>query len=50
MSVDGGCIMYSGGRVRGIGWMEGVNVALSMTVEAARQCTKDRKEWRVWYT
>ena len=39
----------SGGRVRGwprLGWMDGVNVALSnriMTVEAARQCAKDRK-------
>ena len=38
----------SGGRVRGrqrLGWM----VALGnrgMTVEAARQCSKDRKEWR----
>ena len=42
----------SGGRVRGrprLGWMDGVKVALGnrgMTVEAARQCTKDRKEWR----
>ena len=42
----------SGGRVRGrprLGWMEGVKVALGnsgMTVEAARQCAKDRKEWR----
>ena len=42
----------SGGRVRGrprIGYMDGVNVALGnrgMTVEAVRQCTKDRKEWR----
>ena len=42
----------SGGRVRGrprFGWMEGVKVALGnrgMTVEAARQCTKDRKAWR----
>ena len=29
--------------------MDGVNVALGnrgMTVQAARQCTKDRKEWR----
>ena len=39
------------GRVRGrprLGWMDGVNVALGnrrMTVEAARQCAKDRKEW-----
>ena len=41
----------SGGRVRGtprLGWMGGVKVALGnrrMTVEAGRQCTKDRKEW-----
>ena len=42
----------SGGRVRGrprLGWMDGVEVALGnrvMTVEAARQCAKDRKVWR----
>ena len=42
----------SGGRARGrqrLGWMDGVKVALGtreMTVEAARQCAKDRKEWR----
>ena len=42
----------SGGRVRGrprLSWMDGVKVALGnrgMTVEAARQCSKDRKEWR----
>ena len=42
----------SGGRVRGrprLGWMDGVRVALGnrgITVEAARQCAKDRKEWR----
>ena len=42
----------SGGRVRGrprLGWRYGVKVALGnrgMTVEAARQCAKDRKEWR----
>ena len=42
----------SGGRVRvrpRLGWMYGVKVALGnrgMTVEAARQCAKDRKEWR----
>ena len=40
----------SGDRVRGrprLGWMDGVKVALGkrgMTVEAARQCAKDRKE------
>ena len=39
-------------RVRGrpkLGWMDGVKEALGnrgMTVEAARQCAKDRKEWR----
>ena len=42
----------SGGRVRGrprLGWMDGVTVAVGnrgTTVEAARQCAKDRKEWR----
>ena len=42
----------SGGRVRGIrrlGWMDGLKVALDnrrMIVETARQCAKDRKEWR----
>ena len=42
----------SGGRVGGrprIGQMDGVKVALGnrgMTVEATRQCEKDRKEWR----
>ena len=42
----------SGGRVRGrprLGWMDGVKVALGnrgMTVKAAQQCAKDRKEWR----
>ena len=42
----------SGGRVRWrprLGWMDGVKVALGnrgMAVEAARQCAKDRKEWR----
>ena len=36
------------GRPR-LGWMDGVKVALGnrgMTVEAARQCAKDRKAWR----
>ena len=43
----------SGGRVRGrprLGMMDGVKVPLGnrgMTVEAARQCAKDRKEWRI---
>ena len=42
----------SGGRVRGrprLSWLDGVNEALGnrgMTVAAARQCVKDRKEWR----
>ena len=42
----------SEGRVRRrprLGWMDGVKVALGnrgMPVEAARQCAKDRKEWR----
>ena len=42
----------SGGRVRGrprLDWMDGVKVSLGnrgMTVEAARQCAKDQKEWR----
>ena len=38
----------SEGRVRGrprLGWMDGC-CAPGMTVEAARQCAKDRKEWR----
>ena len=41
-----------GGRVWGrprLSWMDGVKMALSgrgNTVEAARQCAKDRKEWR----
>ena len=42
----------SGGQVQGrprLGWMDGVKVVLGnrgMTVEAARQCAKDLKEWR----
>ena len=42
----------SGRRVRGrprLGWMDVVKVALGnrgLTVEAVRQCAKDRKEWR----
>ena len=45
-------VEVSGERVRSrprLGWMDGVKVALSnrgMTVEAARQCVKDRKELR----
>ena len=44
----------SGRRVRGrprLGCMDGVKVALGnreMPVEAGRQCSKDRKEWRAW--
>ena len=40
------------GQTRGrprLGWVDGVKVALGnrgMTVEAARQCAKDLKEWR----
>ena len=33
-----------------LGWTDGVKVALGnrgMTVYAARQCAKDRKEWRL---
>ena len=42
----------SGGRVQGrprLGWMDGLKVDLGnrgMTVEAARQCAKYRKEWK----
>ena len=42
----------SRGRVRGsprLVWMDGVKEPLGsrgMTVQAARQCAKDRKEWR----
>ena len=42
----------SGGRVRGrprLRWMDGVKVTLGnrgMTVEAARQCVREMKEWR----
>ena len=41
----------SGGRVRGrqrLGWMYGVKVTFGnrgITMEAARHCEKDRKEW-----
>ena len=42
----------SGGRVRGrprLCWMDDMKVALGyrgMTVEAARQCAKEWKDWR----
>ena len=42
----------SGGRIRGrprLGWLDGVKLSLGnrgTMVEAARQCAKDRKEWR----
>ena len=45
----------SGGRARGrpkLGWIDGVKAALGkrgMTVEAAQQCAKDRKEGEPWY-
>ena len=42
-SVEDG---YEGPR---LGWIDGVKMALGnrgMTVEAERQCAKDRKEWR----
>ena len=45
-------VEVSGDRVRDrqrLGWMDGVQVALGnrgMTVEAARQCANDMKEWR----
>ena len=38
----------NGGRQR-LGWVDGVKVAFGnrgMRVEAARECAKDRKEWR----
>ena len=41
-------VEVSGGRPR-LGWMDGVKMALGnreMMVEAVRQCSKDRKEWR----
>ena len=44
----------SGGRIRWrprLGWMDGVTVALGnrgMTVKAARQCAKDRKDRKEW--
>ena len=45
MAEDGGWV-----RVRPrLGWMDGVKLAFGnrgMTVEAARQCAKNRKEWR----
>ena len=53
MARSGLMAEVSGGRVRGrprLGRMGGVKVALGnrgMTVEARRQCGKDRKEWRV---
>ena len=42
----------SGGRVWGrprLGWVDGMKKVFGsrgMTVDAAQQCTKDRKEWR----
>ena len=46
--VSGGQPGQVQGRQR-LGWMDAVKVALGkreMTVEAARQCAKDQKEWR----
>ena len=47
--VDGRSQRRTGTRETGLDWMDGVKVTLGnrrMTVEAARQCAKDRKEWR----
>ena len=48
-SVDGGSKWRAGIGIPRLGWMDGVKVAMGnrgITVEAARQCTKDRKECR----
>ena len=43
-------VTFGAGRGRPrLGWMDGVKVALGngeITVEVARQCAKDMKEWR----
>ena len=47
--VDGRTKWRVGMRETEVGWMDSVKVALGtrgMTVEAAQQCMKDRKEWR----
>ena len=50
MAIRALMMEVSGGQVRGrprLGWMDGVKVAMGnrgMTVEAARQFAKDRKE------
>ena len=47
--VDGRSQWGTGTRETEVGWMDGVKVALGnrgMTVEAARQCANDQKEWR----
>ena len=47
--VDGRSQWGTGIRETEVGWMDGVKVAFGnrgMTVEAARQCANDRKEWR----
>ena len=39
----------TGTRETEVSWMDGVKMAFGnrvMTVEAGRQCAKDRKEWR----
>ena len=46
--VDGGSKWRAGTWRPRLGWMDGVKLALGnrgMTVEAARQCAKDQKEW-----
>ena len=47
--MNGGSKWMAGlGKPR-LGWMNGVKVALGnrrMTVEAARECATDRKEWK----
>ena len=46
--VDGRSQWVTGTRETEV-WLDGVKVALGnrgMTVEATRQCAKDRKEWR----
>ena len=47
--VDGGSKWGTDTRKTEVSWMDGVKVALGnkgMTVEAARRCAKDSKEWR----
>ena len=49
--VDGRSQWRTGARETEVR-LDGVKVAFGnrgMTVEDARQCAKDRKEWRAWY-